>query len=101
MLNRIRLKIISVTSNYIMHNLWTTGRILSRAIWNGISNISTATDPNLQRRQDSFLISGVSGFAKEKRITKRLIQGKFGDDAWFTAKCRTADVLGKLTSAPR
>lgn len=76
-----------------MHTLWLTGRLLSRAIWNGISNISTAADPNLQRKTDPHFISAVCGFPKEKRI-ERLIKGQFGDDAWFTAKYKAADVLG-------
>ncbi|KAF2902119.1 hypothetical protein ILUMI_04068 [Ignelater luminosus] len=76
-----------------MHTLWLTGRLLSRAIWNGISNISTAADPNLQRKADPHIISAVCGFPKERRI-QRLIKGQFGDDAWFTAKYKTADVLG-------
>lgn len=80
---------------YIMHTLWLTGRLLSRAIWNGISNISTAADPNVQRKPDPHIVSAVCGFSKERRI-QRLIKGQFGDDAWFTAKYKSADVLGSL-----
>lgn len=77
-----------------MHSLLITGRLISRAIWNGIANVSTATDPNIQRKTEPQLISAVCGFSKSK--TKRLITGQFGDDAWFTAKYKTADVLGKI-----
>lgn len=77
-----------------MHSLLITGRLLSRAIWNGIANVSTATDPNIQRKTEPQLVSAVCGFSKSR--TKRLINGQFGDDAWFTAKYKTADVLGKL-----
>ena len=76
-----------------MHTLWLTSRLLSRAIWNGISNLSTAADANLQRKKDPQFISAVCGFSKERKI-QRLIKGQFGDDAWFTAKYKTADVLG-------
>ncbi|KAJ8986176.1 hypothetical protein NQ317_005650 [Molorchus minor] len=75
-----------------MHSLLVTGRFLSRAIWNGIANIS-ATDPSVQRKTDPHLISAVCGFSKERKF-QRLIKGQFGDDAWFTAKYKTADVLG-------
>lgn len=78
-----------------MHTLWLTGRLLSRAIWNGIANISTAADPNLQRKTDPHIVSAVCGFPKERMI-QRLIKGQFGDDAWFTAKYKTADVLGQF-----
>lgn len=76
-----------------MHSLLITGRLLSRAIWNGFANISTATDPNYQRKTEPCLVSAVCGFSKEKKI-QRLIKGQFGDDAWFTAKYKSADVLG-------
>lgn len=77
-----------------MHSLWLTGRLLSRAIWNGISNLSSAADPNVQRKTDPHIISAVCGFPKE-RVFKRLIKGQFGDDAWFSAKSKSADVLGQ------
>lgn len=83
---------------YIMHSLWLTGRLLSRAIWNGISNISTAADPNIQRKPDPHIVSAVCGFSKERRI-QRLIKGQFGDDAWFTAKYKSADVLGSFSES--
>ncbi|XP_056631741.1 protein phosphatase PTC7 homolog isoform X2 [Diorhabda carinulata] len=75
-----------------MHSLLVTGRLLSRAFWNGIANVSTATDPNIHKKTEPQLISAVCGFSKERRI-QRLIKGQFGDDAWFTAKYKTADVL--------
>lgn len=76
-----------------MHSLWLTGRLLSRAIWNGISNMSTSAD--VQRKPDAQLVSAVCGFSKERKI-QRLIRGQFGDDAWFTAKYKSADVLGEF-----
>lgn len=76
-----------------MHTLWLTGRLLSRAVWNGIANISSAADPNIQRKSEPQLVSAVCGFSKEKKI-HRLVKGQFGDDAWFSVKHKTADVLG-------
>lgn len=76
-----------------MHTLWLTGRLLTRAVLNGIANITTAADPNHRRRHEAQLVSAVCGFAKDKKI-QRLIRGQFGDDAWFTAKYKCNDVLG-------
>lgn len=78
-----------------MHSFLITGRLLSRAIWNGIANVSTATDPSLQRKPEAHLVSAVCGFSKERKI-QRLIKGQFGDDAWFTTRYKNADVLGKF-----
>lgn len=86
---------------YIMHSLWLTGRLLSRAIWNGISNLSTAADPNIQRKPEPHFVSAVCGFSKERRRIHRLLKGQFGDDAWFTAKCKSADVLGTFSDCIR
>lgn len=79
-----------------MHSFLITGRLLSRALWNGFANVSTASDPNVQRRPEPHLVSAVCGFSKERKF-QRLIKGQFGDDAWFTAKYKTADVLGKYS----
>ncbi|CAH1100039.1 unnamed protein product [Psylliodes chrysocephalus] len=76
-----------------MHSLLVTGRLISRAFWNGIANVSATSDPNIHRKPESQLISAVCGFSKERKI-QRLIKGQFGDDAWFTAKYKSADVLG-------
>lgn len=80
---------------HIMHSLFVTGRLISRALFNGIHNFSTATDPKLQQKTEPHLVSAVCGFSKEKRI-QRLVKGQFGDDAWFSAKYKSTDVLGKL-----
>lgn len=76
-----------------MHSLFATGRLISRALLNGIHNFSTATDPKLQQKTEPHLVSAVCGFSKERKI-QRLVKGQFGDDAWFTAKHKSADVLG-------
>ncbi|XP_066246414.1 protein phosphatase PTC7 homolog [Euwallacea similis] len=76
-----------------MHSLFVTGRLISRALFSGIHNFSTATDPKLQQKTEPHLVSAVCGFSKERRI-KRLVHGQFGDDAWFKARYKSAEVLG-------
>ncbi|XP_050311420.1 protein phosphatase PTC7 homolog [Anthonomus grandis grandis] len=76
-----------------MHSLFVTGRLLSRALLNGIHNFSTATDPKLQQKTEPHLVSAVCGFSKERKI-QRLVNGQFGDDAWFKVHHKSADVLG-------
>ncbi|CAG9774033.1 unnamed protein product [Ceutorhynchus assimilis] len=77
-----------------MHSLFVTGRLISRALLNGIhNNFSTASDPKLQQKTEPHLVSAVCGFSKERKI-QRLAKGQFGDDAWFMAKDKIADVLG-------
>ncbi|KAH1025540.1 hypothetical protein HUJ05_010248 [Dendroctonus ponderosae] len=78
-----------------MHSLFVTGRLISRALFNGIHNFSTATDPKLQQKTEPHLVSAVCGFSKERRI-QRLVKGQFGDDAWFSAKYKSTDVLDQL-----
>lgn len=76
-----------------MHSLFVTGRLISRALLNGIHNFSTAADPKLQQKTEPHLVSAVCGFSKERKI-QRLVKGQFGDDAWFTARYKATDVLG-------
>ncbi|XP_014244294.1 protein phosphatase PTC7 homolog [Cimex lectularius] len=79
-----------------MQSFTWTGRILSRALWNGLNNYSTlCSEPNLiaGRQREPHILSVVSGFPKELSKSK-LKKGQFGDDAWFSAKVKSADVLG-------
>jgi len=78
----------------MMQSIVWTGRLLSRALWNGISNYSNCAEPNVNRRHESRIVSAVCGFPKELAHA-RLKKGQFGDDAWFTAKYKSADVIGK------
>lgn len=78
-----------------MHTLWLTSRLLSRALWNGIANLSIAADPNLHKRNELHLVSAVCGFSKENTRTQRLINGQFGDDAWFVQRTKSSDILGQ------
>lgn len=77
----------------MMQSIVWTGRLLSRALWNGISNYSNCAEPNVNRRHESRIVSAVCGFPKELAHA-RLKKGQFGDDAWFTAKYKSADVIG-------
>lgn len=76
-----------------MQSLVWTGRLVSRALWNSISNYSTNPDPIIGKKVEPHLLSAVSGFPKNLSGSK-IKPGKFGDDAWFSAKWRTSDVLG-------
>lgn len=78
-----------------MQSLVWTGRLVSRALWNSISNYSTNTDPLVNKKFEPHILSAVSGIPKNLCGSK-IKKGKFGDDAWFTAKWRTSDVLGKF-----
>jgi protein phosphatase PTC7 len=79
----------------MMQSIVWTGRLLSRALWNGISNYSTnCAEPNVSRKRESRIVSAVCGFPKELAHA-RLKKGQFGDDAWFTAKYKSADVIGE------
>ncbi|CAG2057623.1 unnamed protein product [Timema podura] len=81
----------------MMQSIVWTGRLLSRALWNGLSNYSNCVDPNLNRRNESRIVSAVCGFPKELANAK-LKRGQFGDDAWFTARYKSAEVIGKPDS---
>lgn len=77
-----------------MHSLIWTGRVLSRALWSSITNDTHALESNVNRKRDSHLVSAVCGFPKDFFFSA-LRKGKFGDDAWFSAKYKTADVIGE------
>lgn len=74
--------------------MWLTGRLISRALWNGISNVASVAEPGGQRRPEPQLVSAVCGFSKDRRV-RQLVKGQFGDDAWFTTRYKSTDVLGK------
>ncbi|XP_046681140.1 protein phosphatase PTC7 homolog [Homalodisca vitripennis] len=76
-----------------MHSIVWTGRILSRALWNSITNYSNCADPKLRPKREPHIFSAVSGFPKDIRHA-RPRKGQFGDDAWFFTKCKSADVFG-------
>ncbi|XP_071874706.1 protein phosphatase PTC7 homolog isoform X3 [Bombus fervidus] len=76
-----------------MQSIYWTGRLLSRTIWNGISNYTACADPNVNKRREASFVSAVCGFPKD--FTRgRIRKGQFGDDAWFSAKFKTVEVIG-------
>ncbi|XP_039292442.1 protein phosphatase PTC7 homolog [Nilaparvata lugens] len=76
-----------------MQSIVWTGRLISRALLSGLPNYSTCADTNVSRKREPQFLSAVCGFPKEF-ANARIKKGQFGDDAWFTAKFKTADVLG-------
>lgn len=79
-----------------MHSILWTGRILSRALWNSVTSRSgNCTDPKSRQQQEPFILSAVSGFAKDLKHTG-IKKGQFGDDAWFVSKCKSGDAFGKF-----
>ncbi|RZF45301.1 hypothetical protein LSTR_LSTR011117 [Laodelphax striatellus] len=76
-----------------MQSIVWTGRLISRALLSGLPNYSTCADTNVSRKREPQFLSAVCGFPKEF-TNARLKKGQFGDDAWFTAKFKSADVLG-------
>lgn len=66
---------------------WTT-RYLSRALRHGFS---TLIEPNTKAKP--HFITVACGFPKDFLRSKYKL-GKFGEDAWFTAKTNDADVIG-------
>jgi hypothetical protein len=80
-----------------MQSIGWTGRLLSRALWNGITNCSSnSSEANLiqQRKREPHFLSVVCGFPKDFAQSKQK-KGQFGDDAWFSAKIKSSDVLGR------
>jgi hypothetical protein len=88
-----------------MQSIYWTGRLLSRALWNGIASYSSSysaeQQPNVivagnSKRCEASLVSAVCGFPKDF-ARGRIRRGQFGDDAWFTAKFKAAEVIGKTS----
>ena len=82
-----------------MQSIGWTGRLLSRALWNGITNCSSNSSEsgaasNQQKKREPHFLSVVCGFPKDFAQAKQK-KGQFGDDAWFSAKIKSADVLGR------
>ncbi|CAD6215854.1 GSCOCG00000670001-RA-CDS [Cotesia congregata] len=76
-----------------MQSIYWTGRLLSRALWNGISSYTTCADPAVVKKREASLVSAVCGFPKDLS-RGRIRKGQFGDDAWFTAKFKALEVIG-------
>lgn len=70
-----------------MLSVLSCGRLLARAVIGGLSQTDS---------RDYRLVSASFGYGKDfrKGILKKCLC--YGDDAWFIARHRSADVLGKL-----
>ncbi|XP_047991144.1 protein phosphatase PTC7 homolog [Leguminivora glycinivorella] len=77
----------------MMQSIFWTGRVLSRAIRNGISNLSSSAELNVSSKKHPYLVSVVCGFPKDI-VNGRTRKGQFGDDAWFSSQFHNADVIG-------
>lgn len=76
-----------------MQSIFWTGRLLSRALRNGLANLSSATELNVSNKKYPYLVSVVCGFPKDI-ANGRTRRGQFGDDAWFSTNFNNADVIG-------
>lgn len=78
-----------------MQQIVTTSRLISRALWNGFTNLSPSNSEHVNKKREPSFLYAVCGFPKESSRKHPLIKGKFGDDAWFSAKGKATDVLGR------
>lgn len=79
----------------MMQSIFWTGRVLSRAIRNGLSSLSSAAELNVSNKKHPYLVSVVCGFPKDI-ANGRTHKGQFGDDAWFSTQFNNADVIGNF-----
>ncbi|KAF8767774.1 Protein phosphatase PTC7 like protein [Argiope bruennichi] len=80
-----------------MQSVLVYGRFLTRALINGVYNYSSSTEAavNRKRERDFRLLAVACGFPKvSSRFSALLNRGRYGDDASFFARYKTADVLG-------
>lgn len=77
-----------------MQQIVTTGRLISRALWNGFTNLAPSNSEHVNKKREPSFLYAVCGFPKETSRKHPPIKGKFGDDAWFSAKGKAIDVLG-------
>lgn len=83
-----------------MQSVIVYGRFLTRALISGVYNYSSNTEAavNRKRERDFRLLAVACGFPKvSSRFSALLSRGRYGDDASFFARYKTADVLGMLT----
>lgn len=78
----------------MMQSIFWTGRLLSRALRNGLASLSSAAELNVSNKKYPYLVSVVCGFPKDI-ANGRTRKGQFGDDAWFSTNFNNADVIGE------
>lgn len=79
----------------MMQSIFWTGRVLSRAIRNGLSSFSSAAELSVSNKKHPYLVSVVCGFPKDI-ANGRTRKGQYGDDAWFSTNFNNADVIGRF-----
>lgn len=81
-----------------MQSILVYGRLLTRALVNGVYNYSSTSDTSCihrRRERDFRLLTAACGFPKiSTRFSALLNRGQYGDDASFVARYKSADVLG-------
>lgn len=82
----------------MMQSICWTGRILSRALRNGIISYSSVIDLGVRSKREPHLVSVVCGFPKDFAHGRKQ-KGQFGDDAWFSTKFNCADVIGEISKS--
>lgn len=81
-----------------MQSVLIYSRFLTRALINGVCNYSSSTEAavNRKKERDFRLLAVACGFPKvPSRFSALLNRGRYGDDASFFARYKTADVLGR------
>lgn len=82
-----------------MQSVLICSRLLTRALISGVYNCSSSTEAavNRKKERDFRLLAVACGFPKvPSRFSALLSRGRYGDDASFFARYKTADVLGTI-----
>lgn len=78
-----------------MQSVAQCGRIAARFFFAGIHNEFQLKSPRERAREPVHLVTGASGFSKPLSKTPTFQKWSFGDDAYFIARNKVADVLGE------
>lgn len=79
-----------------MQSVALYGRLVARALVAGIHN-EFQLKPGSSQKQPLHLVTGSSGFSKSVAKNSVLNKWTFGDDAYFIARSKAADVIGRFT----
>jgi hypothetical protein len=78
-----------------MQSLAVYGRLVARAFVSGLHN-EFQLRPHSKVKGPVHLVTGCSGFSKSVTKPPNFKSWSFGDDAYFVAKNKNFDVLGKM-----
>lgn len=81
-----------------MQSVALYGRLVARAIVAGIHN-EFQLRPGARDKQPLHLVTGSYGFSKSVAKNSVLKKWTFGDDAYFIARNKVADVIGKYSGS--